>query len=154
MQLCYNLSMKIIHKQDNFKTFSFSKGEEIMITLKQYLTENKIHAAHITGLGAADSIEVAYYNLDTKEYERHQISEDLEILSLTGNVGVKEDGEIVIHIHGTFGRQDLSVLGGHLFSMRVSGAGEIHLRVFAGAINRAYDEETGLTLMCPVPTNL
>lgn len=146
--------MTIIHEQDNFKTLSFGRGEEIMITLKQYLTDNKIQAAHITGLGAADSIEVAYYNLETKEYERHQIGEDLEILNLIGNVGIKEDGEIVIHIHGTFGRRDLSVLGGHLFSIKVSGAGEIHLRVFDGAINRAYDEETGLTLMCQVPANL
>lgn len=143
--------MKIIHKQDGFQTLSFSRGEEIMSTLKKYLTENDIQAAHIAGLGAADNIEIAYYNISTKEYERHTIEEEVEILNLNGNVGIKEDGEVVVHVHGTFGRKDLSVFGGHLFSMKVSGAGEIHLRVFEGAINRAYDEETGLTLMCTIP---
>ncbi|MCA9355310.1 DNA-binding protein [Candidatus Kaiserbacteria bacterium] len=146
--------MKIIHEDGNFKTLSFARGEEIMSGLKTYFTDNKIHAAHITGLGAADKVDLAYYNLDSKEYERHKIDEAVEIIGINGNAGIKEDGEVVVHIHGTFGRKDLSVFGGHVFSMRVSGAGEIHLRVFAGVINRAYDEETGLTLMCDVPVSL
>lgn len=122
-----------------------------MDTLKQYLMQEEIVAGHITGLGACDALEIAYYNIHTKEYERHTIDEELEILSLNGNVGVKEDGDTVIHLHGTFGKKDLSVLGGHIFSIRVSGAGELHLRTFSGAINRAFDTETGLTLMCTVP---
>lgn len=125
-----------------------------MSTLRTHLIDNNIKAAHITGLGAADALDIAYYNISTKEYERHTIDEEVEILSLTGNVGVKPDGDIVIHIHGTFGRQDLTVFGGHLFAMKVSGAGEIHLRMFDGSISRDYDEETGLTLMCKVPEAL
>lgn len=140
--------MKIVHQQDSFLTLSFMKGEEIISTLKNYLIDNKIQAAHITGLGAVDVLEIAYYNLETKEYERHSINSAVEILSLNGNVGIKEDGETIVHLHGTFGRRDLSVFGGHIFSMRVSGAGEIHMRVFDGSINRNYDEETGLNLMC------
>lgn len=146
--------MKIVHKQDGVQTLSFSRGEEIVGVLKEYVTEKNIHAAHITGLGAADSLEIAYYNIGTKEYERHAIDEEVEILNLNGNTGVNSGGEVVVHVHGTFGRKDLSVFGGHIFSMRVSGAGEIHLQVFKGAINRAYDEETGLTLMCEVSENL
>ena len=146
--------MQIIHQEDNFYTLSFKKGEEVMSVLKEYLDENKIKAAHIAGLGAASAIEIAYYNIETKVYERHTISEDLEILNLNGNVGVKEDGETVIHIHGTFGKRDLSVMGGHIFSMRISGAGELHIRTFSGQIDRAFDKETGLTLMCSVPSNL
>jgi predicted DNA-binding protein with PD1-like motif len=146
--------MQIIHNEGNYSTFSFKKGEEIMSTLKIHLVEHGIKAAHITGLGAASALEIAYYNIETKEYERHQIQEDVEILSLNGNVGVAKDGTTIIHLHGTFGKQDLSVIGGHIFSMEVSGAGELHMRTFTGKINRAYDEETGLTLMCNVPTNV
>ena len=146
--------MEVIHQEDNFYTFSFKKGEEIISTLKEYCETNNITAAHISGLGAVGSLDIAYYNLHTKEFERHILNEDLEILSLNGNVGIDEKKNIIIHVHGTFGRQDLSVLGGHIFSMRVSGAGELHVRTFAGAIERAYDEETGLTLMCNVPTDV
>jgi len=142
--------MITVHEEDNFATLAFARGEEIMSGLQEYLEENVIKAAHIAGLGAADLIVIAYYNIDTKEYERHTIEEELEILNLNGNVGVKEDGATVIHIHGTFGKKDLSVIGGHIFSMRVSGAGEIHLRKFSGQIDRAYDEPTGLTTMCNI----
>lgn len=146
--------MHVIHSEDNFYTLSFKKGEEIMTSLLTYLVAHNITAAHIAGLGAASAIEIAYYNIDTKEYERHTIEEDLEILNLNGNVGVKDDGTTIIHLHGTFGKRDLSVIGGHIFAMHVSGAGELHLRVFTGTIPRAYDAETGLTLMCHVPTDI
>jgi len=146
--------MEIIHSQGNLCTLSFKKGEEIISTLKDYLIKQKICAAHITGLGAAASLEIAYYNIKTKEYERHTINEDLEILNLNGNVGVNQAGEVIIHLHGTFGKRDLSVIGGHIFSMQVSGAGELHLQTFDGVIQRAFDKETGLTLMCNVPESL
>jgi predicted DNA-binding protein with PD1-like motif len=143
--------MKIIHKQDNFYTLFFKRGEEVFSGLKTFLEEDNIQAAHISGLGAADELDIAYYNIKTKEYERHEMQEEVEILSLNGNVGIKEDDETVIHLHGVFGRKDLSTFGGHIFKLKISGAGEIHLRVFDGTINRAYDEETGLTTMCNVP---
>jgi predicted DNA-binding protein with PD1-like motif len=99
--------MQVIHTENNVSTLSFSAGEEVMATLKSYLEEHDITAAHITGLGAAGHIEIAYYNLATKEYERHTIEEDVEILSLTGNVGVGSGGDTIIHLHGTFGKRDL-----------------------------------------------
>ena len=141
--------MHIIHAEGNAYTLNARKGEELMAALRAFLTEKGITAAHIAGLGAASRLVIAYYNLETKEYEKQVIEEDVEILSLIGNAGVKEGGELVIHLHGTFGRRDLSVFGGHLFEILVSGAGEVHLTAFSGAIRRQYDEDTGLTLMCP-----
>lgn len=142
--------MKVIHSESGTYTLNFARGEEVMAGLASFLKEKNIQAAHLTGLGAASRVTLAYYNLTTKSYEKQTITEDVEILSLTGNVGVKEGGELVVHIHGTFGRKDLSVFGGHLFELEISGAGEIHLTTFSGTINRAYDEQTGLTLMCAV----
>ncbi|MCA9354326.1 MAG: DUF296 domain-containing protein [Candidatus Kaiserbacteria bacterium] len=143
--------MQIVHQQDNVYTLSFSRGEEVMSVIADHCKKHNITAAHLTGLGAADQLDIAYYNLATKEYERHTIDEEVEVLSLIGNIGAKDDGQIIMHIHGTFGRKDLSVFGGHLFSMQISGAGEIHFTVFDGTINRSFDEATGLNLMCHVP---
>ena len=143
--------MDIIHSEGETYTLNFKRGEEVMAGLIAFVTENNIQAAHLTGLGAASKVTVAYYNLDTKEYEKQDIVEDVEILSLVGNVGIKEGGIPVVHIHGTFGRRELNVFGGHIFELLISGAGEIHLTAFSGAINRIFDEETGLTLMCPAP---
>lgn len=141
--------MKVIHSHDGFYTLNFAKGDEVMSGLADFCRKREIQAAHIAGLGAASALELAYYNIETKEYERKKYEENVEIISLNGNAGVKEDGELVVHVHGAFGRPDYSVFGGHVFEMVISGAGELHIASFPGAIHRAYDEETGLTLMCP-----
>ncbi len=141
--------MHIIHAEGNTYTLNARKGEELMEALRAFLTDQGVTAAHLTGLGAASRLTLAYYNLETKEYEKQVIEEDVEILSLVGNVGVKEGGELVIHVHGTFGRRDLTVFGGHVFEILISGAGEVHLTAYSGVISRQYDEDTGLTLMCP-----
>jgi len=141
--------MQVIHTDGaGFYTLSFARGDEVMTGLVGFCQENSVKAAHITGLGAAGSVTLAYYNLETKTYEKKTIVEDVEVLSLVGNVGVKEGGELVVHLHGTFGRRDLNMFGGHVVELTISGAGEVHLRAFDGAINRKYDDETGLTLMC------
>lgn len=142
--------MRIAQKSETHITLNLEKGESVMSGLQRFVETEHINAAHIAGLGAASEVEIAYYNTTTKAYERKIIREDVEILNLNGNVGVKEDGELVVHIHGTFGRRDFSVFGGHIFEMEISGAGEIHLTRLSGTINRAYDADTGLTLMCDI----
>lgn len=137
-----------IHEHDGRHTLNIQPGEDIMAEVKKFAQEKKITAAHISGLGAAGSLDIAYYNLDTKEYERTTITQDVEIISLNGNIGVNAAGETIVHLHGLFGRRDLSTFGGHLFECIVSGAGEVHLIAMPGQINRAYDQGTGLTLMC------
>jgi predicted DNA-binding protein with PD1-like motif len=138
-----------INQHNDTYTFNAVPGEDIVTALATFATEHDVSAAHITGLGACKAVELAYYNLATKEYERTLIEEDLEICSLAGNIGRKENGEVVVHLHGVFARRDLSTLGGHIFSCVVSGAGELHVHTMPGTINRAHDEATGLTLMCP-----
>jgi predicted DNA-binding protein with PD1-like motif len=106
--------MKLAHKEGSYYTLNFERGEGAMSRLVEFLKKEGVTAGHITGLGAASEIEIAYYNLETKKYERKIIAENLEILNLTGNVGVKEHDELVVHIHGTFGKSDFSVIGGHV----------------------------------------
>ncbi len=146
--------MNIIHTSGTTYTLNFERGEEVVAGLLAFAKGENIRAAHLTGLGAASRATLAYYNLATKEYEKKTITEDIEILSLVGNIGVKEKNELVAHIHGVFGRRDLSTLGGHIFELVVSGAGELHLESFPGEIRRAYDAASGLTLMCPAEKSL
>lgn len=142
--------MKLVHKEKGFYTLNFEKGESVVAGLTEFAQQEGIKAAHVSGLGAASEVEIAYYNIETKTYERKVFAEDVEVLGLNGNIGVKENGDTVVHLHGTFGRRDFSVFGGHIFELVISGAGEIHLAHFDGAINRKHDEETGLTLMCAI----
>lgn len=139
--------MQLIHEQAGRYTLNVEPGEDMMGALAEFASERGVHAAHITGLGAAAEVEIAYYNLDTKEYERTTITENVEICSLNGNIGVNEAGETVVHVHGVFARRDFTTFGGHIFRCVISGAGELHLATMSGSINRSYNEATGLTLM-------
>ncbi len=139
--------MVIVGRHNDMVVMNLARVEELMATLSYWCVENQVVGATLTGLGAADELEVAYYNLGAKMFERHVIKEEVEILSLVGNVAMLEDQRI-LHIHGTFGRQDLSMFGEHIFALRISGACEIHLTVFPQAFTRAYDEQTGLNLLC------
>ncbi|MFZ2300204.1 MAG: PPC domain-containing DNA-binding protein [Candidatus Moraniibacteriota bacterium] len=139
--------MVIVGEHAGKIVMNLTRGEELVAILASWCKKEKISGATLSGLGAADELEVAYYNLGVKQFERHTIKEEVEILSLVGNVAMLSDKR-VLHIHGTFGRKDLSTFGGHICSLRVSGACEIHLTVFPQAFIRAYDEETGLNLLC------
>lgn len=139
--------MIVASKQENHIVLNFARGEELFSTILAWCGENSLVGGTLTGLGACDQLEIAYYNLETRTYERHQVNEDVEIVSLTGNLGTL-DGKPMLHLHGSFGRLDLSLFGGHLFSLRVSGACEIHLTPLKSSLVRQYDETTGLNLLC------
>lgn len=141
--------MQVIASHENHFVFNLARGEELFETLLSWCKENAIAGATFTGLGAADQLKLAYYHLPTQTYERHQIEEEVEILSLNGNLGTLK-GEKMLHIHGVFGKRDLSLFGGHLFRLRVSGACEIHLTALPQFLQRSYDEETGLNLLCRI----
>ena len=139
--------MIIAHFEKDTYILNIERGEEFFSSLRSFLEKENIKAGYFTGLGAAGALEIAYYNLATKKFERHTIKEDVEILSLMRNIAMLKD-EPIIHTHGTFGRKDLSMFGGHLFALHVSGACEIHLTKLSGEMTRAYDEPTGLNLLC------
>jgi len=139
--------MDIAHQAGHNYILAFRRGEEVVESFRQFLVAENIRASRFSGLGAAESLEIAFYNLEAKEYEKRKTNYDVEILSLSGNTAMME-GQPVIHVHGTFAKRDFSAFGGHVFSIVVGGACEIHLTVLDGLMTRQYDEKTGLNLLC------
>ena len=64
-----------------------------------------------------ENIEIGRY--DGKEYAREKVQPSSEILSLQGNVSMKE-GKPFVHLHVNLADEDMSVRGGHLFNGTVS----------------------------------
>lgn len=136
---------QIIHMQ-NTLILRFDLGDDVIALLNEYAIQNAISAATFSGIGAAQEVTVSYYHLDTKTYDDHQISEPVEITSLSGNIALLND-KPTIHAHGTFAKSDLSVIGGHVKKLVVSATCEIMLTVLETPVNRAPDEATGLNLL-------
>ena len=138
--------MNVILLDKNVSIISLSPEEEFIESFTRYCTEKKISAGYLTAIGACKKLKLAWYNLETKSYEDHEYSEDMEISGIIGNIALI-DGKPFIHAHGTFAKRDLTVIGGHIRSMIISAACEVRLEVFEGKIERKHDEFTGLKLM-------
>ncbi|HSW97434.1 MAG TPA: PPC domain-containing DNA-binding protein [Candidatus Saccharimonadales bacterium] len=138
--------MKVIFHDNTTLILRFDRDEEILESLSQFCAEENIHAAYFSTIGAVKEVILAYYNLETQTYQDRVITEDLEITSVTGNVGVLK-GKIIIHAHGTFGKSNFEIIGGHIKKMLISATGEVVLKKLKGNLERAFDKETGLNLM-------
>lgn len=138
--------MKPLLQEPQQHLLAFETGDEVLSGLKQYAGDQQIATAWVNILGACESVTLAYYDLETKEYLKKTFSEDLEILGVMGNITWME-GRAMVHLHGTFGKSDMSVIGGHIFDMTISATGETQLQLFEERVERAFHEPTGLTLM-------
>ena len=121
-------------------------GEELNSTLKQFLVTRHINFAQMTGLGAVRSATVSYWNSTTQQYETHELHEQMEVISLIGNVSIRE-GEPFAHIHLGLSRSDLSMIGGHFNGAVAHPMLEIWLQPIDATVTRKLDESCGLFLM-------
>jgi predicted DNA-binding protein with PD1-like motif len=134
--------MKIIIQE---KIIRFDQGDEVIAKLLEYCNSEHIEAAYFTGLGACATVTLAYYDLEKKKYVDKKF-EDLEIVSLTGNVA-KLAKDTIIHAHGVFGDKHYQTVGGHIKELIVSATCEVHLSILKGKMRRSYDNTTGLNLL-------
>lgn len=123
------------------------KGEKLVESLTKLAKQEKLPSCWVNVIGGALSAEVGYYNLPKKEYEWHNVVELVEITGLQGNL-TWDGEEPKWHLHGTFSKSDLSVVGGHVRELIVGGTCEIMLhKWYKEPLTRSEDKETGLKLL-------
>ncbi len=123
-----------------------NKGDDIIDALTYYLEQRDIKSGVISGIGAVSAARLGYFNAKTKQYEEKDFAENMEIVSLKGNISIK-DNQIFPHIHAIFSRVDFSTVGGHLFHGTLVYAFEFEIMSFDGQqFTREFDEDIGLFL--------
>lgn len=123
------------------------KGEKIMASLVEHAKMNGIDGAEVTGIGAINQVEIGVYHLENKQYEKkHFGAEVFELISMDGNISLKENTPFP-HIHASLGRENFSVLGGHMFEAEVFVTCEICVTPTSGVPIRNYCEAIGLHLI-------
>jgi len=140
--------MNVILEDGKNLVVSFEPGEDIMAGMRKLCDERDVTAGMWSGIGAVREVELAWYDVDEKEYSIKTFKEKLEIASLLGNVG-RLEGEVAVHAHGVFSGKDMQAFGGHVNRAIVGAACEVCLNVLPGTIKREYSEELGLNLMKP-----
>ena len=119
--------------------------EDIIATLTWFADDRRIDSGIVTGIGSVHHAVLGYFDRDTREYLRRTIEPDCEIVSLGGNLAVKE-GKPFAHVHVTLGTRDFQALAGHLFEGKVAATCELVVRAFEGMVQRKKDEKSGLWL--------
>jgi predicted DNA-binding protein with PD1-like motif len=123
-------------------------GEEVVTQLQRFAKENNLAASRFTAIGAFSSATLGYFNWDQKHYEKIPVNEQVEVLSLIGDVAL-QDGESSIHVHVVLGKSDGSAHGGHLLQAYVRPTLEIILTESPSYLRRCFDPASGLALIHP-----
>jgi predicted DNA-binding protein with PD1-like motif len=89
---------------------------------------------------------LGYFDRDRKEYKRIEIREQVEVLSLTGDITF-QDNAPKIHAHVVVGKSDGTAHGGPLLEAHVYPALELILVESPKYLQRRLDKETGLALI-------
>ncbi len=120
--------------------------EEIFSTITRFAGELAIDTATVTGIGAAHHLVLGYFDRATRDYVRHSIEEDVEIVSLSGNITLKQ-GKPFPHVHVIVSGRDFQAKAGHLFEGKVGATLEVVITPLVGYVQRVKDEDSGLFLL-------
>jgi uncharacterized protein len=124
----------------------FQTGDEAVSGLIQFARENKLSAAQVTAIGAFSSLKIAYFSIEKNDYKYIPITEQVEVLSLLGDITLNEN-EPRLHVHVVVGKSDGTAHGGHLVEARVRPTLEVIITESPKHLHRKIDPETGLALI-------
>jgi predicted DNA-binding protein with PD1-like motif len=124
------------------------KGEEAVGAVCAAMTEHGILGGQVTAVGGFQRAELAYYERDRLDYVRIPVTDQVEVLSMLGDVA-ERDGTPQLHTHAVLGRRDGSTVGGHLLSGDVWPTLEVIVTEVGPELAKRVDPETGLALLGP-----
>ncbi len=143
--MCYSAWMKYTKFRDSY-VIRFERGEEIVGSLIDFCDKEGVKLAEVSGIGAAEMIELGYYKVPTRDYKTKMFQDEHEITGLLGNVSTL-NSKPYLHLHATIGDENFNAFAGHLVRATVSGTCEAIVRLVDGDVDRFRDEEeTGLNL--------
>lgn len=126
----------------------FLKGDEVLSGLTDFAMKYKVGDAHFTGIGAISGATTAWLDLSKKMYRPTHIDEQVEVLSLIGDVATYQ-GKPVVHMHVVLGRRDGTTVGGHVWELNVNPTVEVFVTVNSAPLAKRPDEASGIKLIDP-----
>jgi predicted DNA-binding protein with PD1-like motif len=127
-----------------------AKGDDLLAALEHCAREHGITLGKVEAIGAVSQARVGYYNQAERKYYCLDLARPLEILSLIGNISLKDDKPMV-HAHVTLSDHEGRAFGGHLAEGTLVFACEFILQEYQSAtpLVRQMDDPTGLFLWPP-----
>lgn len=142
------MKSKLLHQDGGRRIFAviFDKGDEVKEGLTAFAKEQRLGASQISAIGALSDVVLGYFDRDAKTYREIPVSEQVELLSLAGDV-VLDKGQPSVHAHVVVGKSDGSAHGGHLVKAHVWPTLEAIISESPAHLEKAYDPEAKLALI-------
>lgn len=123
------------------------EGDEVVDSLTAWAGGLGLSAARLSAIGALSEATLGYFDWETRGYRRIAVPDQVEVVSLLGDLARGPDGETVVHAHAVLGRPDGSVRGGHLLAGRVRPTLEVVVVESPAHLRRRDDTTSGLALI-------
>jgi hypothetical protein len=142
------MKAKLVHGGDLKKwVVVFDTGDEVIGRLGDFAKENRLAASQITAIGAFSDCVLGFFQFEKRDYKRIPVKEQVEVLSLLGDVTQDESGAPKLHVHVVVGKSDGSAAGGHLIEAHVRPTLEVILTESPANLRRGHDPASGLALI-------
>lgn len=139
-------SQLLLNETDRTFALIFATGDDVLVGLNDFAATQRMTAARFTAIGALRDVVLGYFDFETKEYLRIPLNEQVEVLSLVGNVAELK-GTPQVHAHVVVGLRDGTTRGGHLLEAHVRPTLEVMLVESPRHLRRRLDPVTGLALL-------
>ena len=142
------MTSKLISQTGNDRTFAliFQTGDSVIDALTHFASENHLDAAHFTAIGAFSDATLAYFDWQSRQYQKIPLPEQVEVLSLIGDIA-DDNGKPKVHAHAVLGKRDGSTRGGHVLEAHVRPTLEVILTQSPAHLRRKTDPASGLALI-------
>src|SRR5207302_6582352 len=140
----------LLQDNDGLRTFAvvLDLGEDPIAVLTTFAIDHRLGASHFTAIGAFSRAVVAYFDWKTKQYRHVEIDEQVEVLSLIGDIMIERDLPKV-HGHVVLGKSDATAHGGHFVEGRVRPTLEVIITESPRHLHRSFDPVSKLALIDP-----
>ena len=126
----------------------FDPQDGVLKTLETVAENEQLTAAHFTGIGAVANVTVGWFDLQKQTYVPIDIDEQVEVISLIGDVA-EAKGKPAIHAHICVAGRDGIAHGGHLRGGRVMPTLELILIESPANLQKTFRPEFGIALFDP-----
>lgn len=126
--------------------FHIPTGANLHESLTNFVVDEDVKVGRISAIGATTHAVVGYYDQQLREYQKLEFAGGMEILSLNGNISLR-DGKPFVHVHILLSDREGRTFGGHLMPGTKVFACEVFVEEYEGnPLERKWDETTGLFL--------
>ena len=140
----------IAEEQTQTWVLVFEAGDEVASVLETFARENKLTSSSLRAIGALSAVKTGWFNRETKKYETSaDICEQVELLSMIGDIALDPDGQPQVHAHIVIGKRDGTAHGGHLLEAHVWPTVELMLTESPAHLRKQFDPQAGIALIKP-----